>query len=353
MMRLIFAIPGALETRSGGYEYDRRLLAALGKAGIQAVHCALPGSFPDPSEADLAQSLASIARLLEKGDAVLIDGLAFGAWPAAALRQIDAPLIALCHHPLCLETGLSPQRAERLRESETNALALAARVVATSPHTGAMLAREFSVRPEKIVVAPPGVDPAPRAQGSSGAAPSLLAIGAIIPRKAFDLLVESLSQLTDLDWRLRIVGSTSASPPTASALRALIAAKGMESRIELTGELGPDRLARAFDEADLFVSASLYEGYGMALAQAMARGLPIVTTTGGAAADTVPDAAALKVPPGEVDSLAKALRGVIGDLSLRAALAEASWSGGQALPRWEETAEIVARVALEVGKAMR
>ena len=349
MTRLVFAIPGELMTQSGGYEYDRRLLATLGQAGVEAAHCALRGSFPDPSEADLDASLAAIARLLQKGDAVLIDGLAFGALPAAALRRIDAPLIALCHHPLCLETGLSLERAARLREREAKALALAARVIVTSPHTGALLAQEFSVPAEKITVAPPGVEPAPRARGSSGS-PALLAVGALIPRKAFDLLVEALSQLADLDWRLRIVGSASASPPTAAALRALIAAKGLEARIELTGEVEPSRLSRAFDEADLFVSASLYEGYGMALAQALARGLPIVTTTGGAAAETVSDAAALKVSPGNVDALAAALRQAIGDAHLRATLAEASWRVGQALPRWVETATIVARVAMEAAK---
>jgi glycosyltransferase involved in cell wall biosynthesis len=346
MTRLLFAIPGALETRSGGYEYDRRLLAALGTAGLEAVHCALPGSFPDPSEADLEASLAAIEGQLQKGDSVLIDGLAFGAMPAAALQRINAPLIALCHHPLCLETGLSPERAAQLRESETGALALATRVIVTSPHTGALLAEEFSVPAKKIAVAPPGVDPAPRARGSSGAT-SLLAIGAVIPRKAFGQLVEALSKLADLDWRLRIVGSAAASPPTAAALRALIAAKGLAPRIELTGEVEPERLARAFEEADLFVSASLYEGYGMALAQALAHGLPIVTTTGGAAAETVPDAAALKVAPSDVDALAAGLRQAIGDPILRAALAKASWQAGQALPRWEETAAIVARVAAE------
>jgi len=350
MTRLLFAIPGALETQSGGYEYDRRLLATLGRAGVEAVHCALPGSFPDPSEADLEASLAAIGRLLQRGDAVLIDGLAFGALPAETLRRIDAALIALCHHPLCLETGLSLERATRLRESEAEAFALAARVIVTSPHTGEVLAREFSVPAEKIAVAPPGVDPAPRARGSPSP-PALLAVGALIPRKAFDLLVEALSTLSDLDWRLRIVGSASESPPTAVALRALIAAKGLERRVELTGEIDPSRLARAFDEADLFISASFYEGYGMALAQALARGLPIVTATGGAVAETVPDAASIKVAPGNVEALAAALRRAIGDKSLRARLAEASWGAGQDLPRWEETAAIVAGVALEVRKA--
>lgn len=350
MTRLVFAIPGELETRSGGYEYDRRLLTALPAVGVEAIHCALPGSFPDPSEADVLQSLEAIARLHRDGDAVLIDGLAYGAFPSAALKRLPSPLIALCHHPLCLETGLDAERATRLRESETNALAFAARVIVTSRHTGTLLTREFSAAAEKIAVAPPGVDPAPRAQGSAGA-PTLLAVGAIIPRKAFDVLIEALSQLADLEWRLRIVGSAQASPATTAALRRLIEAKRLGSRIELMGELGPDPLARAFDEADLFVSASLYEGYGMALAQALVRGLPIVATTGGAAAETVPDAAALKVSPGDAAELARALRRAIGDKTLRAGLAEAAWRAGQALLQWEDTADIVARVVVEAGRA--
>jgi len=349
MTRLVFAIPGELQTRSGGYEYDRRLLAALEPAGVEAVHCPLPASFPDPSDADLEASLAAIARELRKGDVVLIDGLALGALPEATLRRIGAPLVALCHHPLCLETGLDLQRAAQLRESEGAALALANRVIVTSPHTGSLLAQEFAVPREKITVAPPGVDPAPRARGSSSSV-TLLAVGAIIPRKAFDLLVEALAQLADLDWRLRIVGSMSASPPTVNALRALIAAKRLEPRVELTGELGPDRLAPGFEEADLFVSSSLYEGYGMALAQALSRGLPIITTTGGAAAETVPDEAALKVSPGDVDALAAALRQAIGDARLRAQLSDASWRAGQVLPKWEDTAAIVARVTSEFAR---
>ena len=350
MTRLVFAIPGELQTRSGGYEYDRRVLAALEAAGVEAIHCRLPASFPSPSDADLEASVAAIARELREGDVVMIDGLALGAFPEATLHRIDAPLVALCHHPLCLETGLDPQRAAELRQSEGAALALARRVIVTSPHTGTLLAQEFAVPDEKIAVAPPGVDPAPRFRGSSGSI-TVLAVGAIIPRKAFDLLIEALSKLVDLDWRLRIVGSTSASPPTASALRALIATKRLEPRVELTGELGPEGLGPAFDEANLFVSSSLYEGYGMALAQALARGLPIITTTGGAAAETIPDEAALKVPPGDVEALAAALRQAIGDARLRAQLSEASWRAGQSLPRWEDTAAIVARVTAEVAEA--
>ena len=83
----------------------------------------------------------------------------------------------------------------------------------------------------------------------------------------------------------------------------------------------------------------------MVLAEAMARGLPLVASTGGAAAETVPDAAGLKVPPGDVAALARSAaphdrrRG-----RCAAAFAEGSWAAGQALPRWHDTAARVAGV---------
>jgi glycosyltransferase involved in cell wall biosynthesis len=76
----------------------------------------------------------------------------------------------------------------------------------------------------------------------------------------------------------------------------------------------------------------------------MARGLPIVSTTGGAAAETVPGTAAIKVPPGDEAALAAAVRRVLTDADLRARMADASWAAGQKLPRWEDTARIIAGV---------
>jgi glycosyltransferase involved in cell wall biosynthesis len=348
MTGIVFAIPGDISTRTGGYEYDRCVLAGLSELGVEAARCALPPSFPTPSAEDVACVVETIARHRRAGDALLIDGLAYGALPEAAVRALGPRIVALCHHPLSLESGVAPGRAAALLESERRALSLAAHVIVTSAHTRALLVRDFGLTPETISVAPPGVDPAPRARGS-GAPTTLLAVGAIIPRKAHDMLVEALSGLVDLDWRLRIVGSVSHAPAAASALEGLVAAKGLEARIEISGEIASEELAEVYDRTDLFVSASHYEGYGMALAEAMAHGLPIVASTGGAAAETVPDGAALKCRPGDVACLRDALREAIGDPVLRLGLAEASWRAGQGLPRWDETARVVARVAAEVG----
>jgi glycosyltransferase involved in cell wall biosynthesis len=346
--RILFAIPGDIAARTGGYEYDRQILRTAPGFGARIVHLPLQGAFPDPSGSDVAAAVEKINLSLEAGDVLLMDGLACGALPVAALRNIRAPVIELCHHPLCLEAGLAEARADELRENESRIFAQVAHVVVTSEHTRMTLEGEFGVPAEKISVAPPGTEPAARASGTK-TPPTLLALGSLIPRKAFDILVEALAGLVELDWRLKIVGSRDHAPATATALDALVIARGPAARIELSGERSGDALREIFDSADVFVSSSLYEGYGMALAEALARGLPIVMTTGGAAAETVPDAAALKVAPGDVDALRSALRKIVADERLRRRLSEGAWRAGQCLPRWEDAARIVVDAARKIG----
>jgi glycosyltransferase involved in cell wall biosynthesis len=118
----------------------------------------------------------------------------------------------------------------------------------------------------------------------------------------------------------------------------------------LAGEVDDAGLDGFYDSADIFVMPSLYEGYGMVLGEAMARGLPIVTTTGGAAAQTVPDGAALKVGPGDPVALTDALARLISDSALRSSLSQAAFAAGQALPSWDDTARIVAGVLARVAE---
>jgi glycosyltransferase involved in cell wall biosynthesis len=345
--RILFAIPGDIDAPTGVYGYDRRILREAPALGVDIAHAPLPGAFPHPARADVDAALAALAAAALPGDVLLIDGLAGGALPIEGLRRLRLPVIALCHHPLCLEAGLDPARAAQLRDNERRVLAGVAHVVVTSPHTADLLHAQFDVAPDRVTVAVPGTDPAPRARGSGGA-PRILAVGAIIPRKGFDLLVGALAALRDLDWRLDIVGSPDHAPQTAQDLRDAIAANGLDSRVTLWGARSGPALDALFDGADLFVSASHYEGYGMALAEALARGLPIVTSTGGAAADTIPDDAALKLAPGDAAALRDALRRAIGEDALRAQLAENAWRAGQALPGWRDAARAIVEAARRV-----
>lgn len=346
---IVFAIPGDIRLATGGYAYDRRLLAEWARAGVDARHLALPGSFPNPSDADMAETGHRLLAT-DWNAVLLIDGLAYGTFPESAAAGLAGRVVALCHHPLGLEAGLTPERAAELIARETAALRHAAHVVVTSPATKRLLANDFAVAAERITVAEPGTDPAGRAVPSPADAPvRLLSVGAIVPRKGYDVLVGALSTLAHLDWRLEIVGAADRAPATAQALRRQIGEAGLDARITIRSGLSDEEVAQAYAATDVFVLPSLFEGYGMALTEAWARGLPIICTTGGAAAQTVPDDIALKVAPGHAGDLAAAIAYLVGDAAARQRRAGAAWSTASTLPRWPKTAAIVADICNRVG----
>ncbi len=344
MAEAVFAIPGDLRSPTGGYAYDRRVIDLLPAFGVNVHHVALPASFPTPSNGDLKETQKLLAGG-RNGVPLLVDGLAFGAFPKSLLDTIDGRVIALVHHPLFLETGLQHARKVELKANEQVALARADHVIVTSRTTARILIEHMALTHDKLTVAEPGTDPASRATGT-GSPLTILAVGAVLPRKGYDLLVEALAPLVDLDWRLTIAGALDRHPAAVEALQAAIDAHDLQHRVTLAGKVVPATLERFYESADLFVSSSLFEGYGMVLAEAMARGLPIVTATGGAASDTAGKAAALHVESGNVAELTVALRRALTDKKLRDSLADAAWEAGRTLPTWQETARRVAAVIL-------
>jgi glycosyltransferase involved in cell wall biosynthesis len=340
----VFAIPGDLKATTGGYAYDRRVIELLPAFGVPVSVLPLPGSFPNPTEDDLEETRRIVAK--RSSDSVLVvDGLAYGAFSESVLADIKGRVIGLVHHPLFLETGLSHTRKVELKESEEIALKRANHVVVTSRATKRILTEHMGLSSEKITVAEPGTDPAQRATGT-GAPLQILSVGAVLPRKGYDLLIEALAPLKDIDWRLTIAGALDRHPQSVEAVQSAIRAHGLDDRVTLAGKVVPATLERFYESADLFVSASLFEGYGMVLAEAMARGLPIVLAAGGAAADTAGEAAALHVEAGNVAELSVALGRALTDKKLRDRLADAAWEAGRTLPTWHEAARRIAAVIL-------
>jgi glycosyltransferase involved in cell wall biosynthesis len=344
--RVAFAVPGDLATPTGGYAYDRRIIAELGDLGWQIDLLDLGEGFPWPDEATRAAARLRLLAL-PAGRSIVIDGLALGVLPEAAAELAGRnPLLALVHHPLALEHGLLPEQADTLRTSERAALAAVQRVVVTSSATARLVAADYGVPAERITIARPGSDPAPPAQGSNDGVVRLLSVGAIVPRKGFDVLMAALATLPDLPWRLTIAGDRTRDRNAAARLDADIARQGLENRVAVLGAVSPQRLAALYAEADAFVLASRFEGYGMAYAEAVAHGLPVIGSNSGAIPDTVPPDAGLLVAPGDIPALADALRRVIGDTGLRQRLASAARAAAPQLPTWRQSAEIFAR-ALE------
>jgi glycosyltransferase involved in cell wall biosynthesis len=335
-----FAIPGDLATATGGYAYARRLIDALPAAGWHPRLLPLPAGFPDASADDLRRSYQALATL-PSSSLVLVDGLAFGVLPRDRLDRLGHRWVALVHHPLALESGIGPAAAARLRVSEREALGAARAVIATSPHTATTLAAEYGVAAGRIHVAVPGTKCARPAQGG-GAVPNLLSVATVTARKAHDVLVQALARIRELSWRCRIIGSLERDPATASQVAAQIRASDLEGRISLEGEVADVDLEAAYEMADIFVLPSRHEGYGMAFAEALAHGLPVVACAVGAVPQTVPPQASLLVAPDDVEALAAALTRMLVDTALKRRLADAAWAHGRALPSWADTARSVA-----------
>ncbi|MEO1694475.1 MAG: glycosyltransferase family 4 protein [Pseudomonadota bacterium] len=345
-------MPGDLQTPTGGYAYARHLIGELPACGWDVAPVRLPDSYPFPG----ANAIAETERLLldvPRAAPLLIDGLALGAMPPELVAALPQPVAALVHHPLGLESGLSNRDRAHLLDNERRVLAHADTVIATSQTTADTLTTQFAVAAARVHVAEPGVAAAERARGSDGTGVALLAVGAVSERKGYDVLIEALARLPrDVSnapgWTLTLVGDSSRAPETAERLRALIAEHDLTDRITMTGAISAQAVDAAYASADAFVLSSRYEGYGMVLTEALARGLPIVSTTGGAAAQTLPDAAGIKIPPDDALALSDALARMIGDADLRARYANAAWAAAADLPRWSDTAASVAAALNEV-----
>jgi glycosyltransferase involved in cell wall biosynthesis len=340
--RVAFAVPGDLASPTGGYAYDRRMIAELQKLGWQVDVIGLGDGFPRPSAA-VKQAARDKLAAVANDCPIVVDGLAFGALPEMAneLRERNV-MIALVHHPLALESGLAPADAAALGKSEYDALAAARAVVVTSPSTGQLLIDDYDVPPETITTARPGTDRGEPAKGSSDGIVRLLAVGSVVPRKGYDVLIAALAPLAALPWRLTIAGDRSRDEAAAAQLDADIESHKLAGRIDVLGALPADRLGALYTGADVFVLASRFEGYGMAFAEALAHGLPVIGTTAGAVPDTVPPDAGVLTEPNDVKALTRALRMLIENPKERQWFASGARKAGEELPSWEESAKILA-----------
>ena len=341
--RLTLALPGDINTLTGGYIYDKRLVTELSDQGWDISILSLDARFPSVDDAVKQATAEKLAGVPVDRDLV-VDGLALGALGNHVQAVTDKRgFIALVHHPLALESGLPPDEAQRLRNSEATALSHAQGVLVTSPTTRQTLIDQYGVTVARITVIEPGVDrPAvlPTRNQYDGKRPlKLLSVGAIVPRKGFDVLIEALSLLTALDWTLDLVGDDQRSVKTATHLKQLIEKYGLTDRIRVVGAQPNETLAGYYREADLFVLASQYEGYGMAYAEALAWGLPVIGTDGGAGAQTLNTPAARIVAVNDIAQLTQVLGEVMKDPTQRADMQHAARQHANTLPTWQSAAE--------------
>ena len=347
---LHLVVPGPLEQQTGGYIYDARMAAGLRRLRWRVIVHNLEGTFPDTDDrarASLAQTLSE----LPDGSRVLIDGLAMAGLPdPVRAHGHRLRIVALVHHPQADETGLDPQQRDRFATSEREALAVCAGVLVTSEFTASRITA-FGVEASRVRAVPPGAERAQPAEGPGpGEPPRLLCVGSVIPRKGQDVLVRALGRLREARWSCACAGSLTRAPDYARTLQEQVRTAGLVRRICFPGECEPDALTALYNSTSVFVLPSRYEGYGMALTEAMARGLPVIGTTGGAIPQTVPGDAGVLVPPGDDEALARAIGDFLPDapgrsrehaqsvLERRAKVSAAARRYVASLPDWSQAA---------------
>lgn len=347
---IIFVVPGDPTQRTGGYLYDAHMVQALEQAGHSVSVVGLAGQFPIPDQ--LAQdSLQAVLLAHPKNTLVIIDGLALGGLgqTVQAIRQDPAwqqreraRWVALVHHPLADETGLDEQHSQWLWQQEKIALAHCDQVIVTSAFTAQRLIDRGYVETPPTVVTP-GVASAPLAQHSQLKNPSqgarMLSVASLTPRKGHAVLLQALHPLKDLNWVSEWVGDATRDPIHAHQLMQSITELGLHDRVVCWGEQDANQLAARYDMADVCVLPSFYEGYGMVITEAIARGLPVITTDGGALRDTLPAGAGLIVPAGDAQALAEALRAWCENASLRQTLTQGAIAARASLSDWSEAGQ--------------
>ena len=316
-MRIRFIIPGDINTPSGGYRFDRTILEEWRALNVTFDLVSLSGSYPNPSDDDKALAF-SIIDECDDADITVIDGLAGGGFPEL-IEELSksAPCVSLLHHPLSLENGISQEDADFLEETERKGLNFTKAIITTSPATSKTVAELFAIDKAVIHTVEPGVIRATPIDFRTEPPLSILSVGSITQRKGHDVLIKAVAQFADKPWQLTIIGPQHFDPAHFSELTALSQELGVSDRITFLDSLSDEALSREYAKADIFALASRYEGYGMAYAEAIVRGIPVVGTTAGAIPDTVPLEAGILTLADDVEAFSNALSSLLNDTPLR------------------------------------
>jgi len=339
----VFVVPGRLHARTGGSIYNHRIVSALRARGWAIDVHELDGEFPTPS-ADAIAAAATLLATVGDDTTVVIDGLAYGAMADVVVAaSARLRLVALVHMLLAREVGID-RATERQREADERRALSAATAVVVTGRTMVDPVSSYGVGIDRIAVVAPGTDRAPIARGSGRSLVHLLCVAALTLGKGHDVLLRALAANRDRGWHLTCVGSATRSASTAAALREMVGALNLSGRVSFAGELVGSALDETFDRTDVFVLATVRETFGMAVAEALARGIPVVSTATGEIPLLVGTNAGLVVPVGNTEALTAALTEVLTDAAFRKTLRNGAIQVRDRLSDWDVAASKMSAV---------
>lgn len=333
-MRIAWVIYGSLEQHTGGYVYDRLVVEGLRRRGHTTdVFSIQPVGVSPSAELELAQRLLAGGYDAIVGDELCHADLAriFGWLREQRWRGVRSRLVLLVHHMTSWESGIE-------LESERQVVAHSDVVITTSHTSAARLEPWYkgSVG-ARTCVCLPGANRLPRLPRvpTSALHPlRILFVGTWTERKGLLRALTYLSRIEAAEFLLEVVGDSTRDPGYAREVRQwLVAHPSVAGSVRMYGEVGDEELAAFYSRSDVLLSPTSFEGYGMALSEALSAGVPVVVSDAGATSEVVRQGLDGLVLPLQEDAWVHTLRLLISDRSpLERWAAEP-----RDLPVWEET----------------
>jgi glycosyltransferase involved in cell wall biosynthesis len=337
---------------SGGNTYDRHVCRGLSGLGWSVREHPVSGCWPRRDARSLA-ALAGVVQLIPDDAVVLLDGLVASTAPEVLVpHKRRLHLVVLVHMPL----GHRPPHddVDEARKREHAVLLATAAVVTTSAWARRRLLQLYPLPGDRVRVAEPGAELAELATGTA-AGGALLCVATVTFDKGHDVLLDALERVMDLSWQCLCVGSLERDPAFVAALRRRSLGPSGGNRVCFPGPRTGGDLDRTYAAADVVVLASRAETYGMVVAEALARGLPVVAADVGGLTEALGYGAdgtrpGLLVPPEDPAALGAALRAWLRDAELRRRLRRAARERRESLSGWSSTASILAGVLAEAAR---
>jgi glycosyltransferase involved in cell wall biosynthesis len=347
-MRVGLVIYGSIETLTGGYLYDRRLVDHLVSRGDRAEVISLPRRYHYPRP--LRHASPSLVRRPLGRASMSSCRMSSSTRPWSSSTAGSGPGLAT----RSLRSFTSCARASKRRGSVAGTRRPNVGILATvdaalyNSETTRMAVEALLGRSLPGVVVYPGCDhlaversETELAAGARAAGPlRVLSIANLLPGKGLCVLIDALSRLPTESWRLQVVGSLTMDRPYVDRLRGRIGRAGLATHVCLVGTVPNARIPEYLITSHLLVVPSHYEALGIAYLEAMRFGLPVIATTAGGAHEILEHGReGFLVAPGDADALTRHLRVFCADRELLLRMGLAARRRVARHPTWDQSFE--------------
>ncbi|HUI88507.1 MAG TPA: glycosyltransferase family 4 protein [Anaerolineales bacterium] len=339
-MKIALIIYGQLDTMSGGYLYDRKLVESLRRRGDQVEVISLPpGNYA-------AHFIDNFRFGLPRGfDLIIEDELNHPSLLSANASEHPCPLVSLVHNLHSLEPRSTWQN-NLYRIIERTYLQSVDGFIFNSDTTRAAVLHLMEDRPPFVIASPPSdrfgtplTGSQIRSRAHEPRPLRLLFLGNVIPLKGLHVLLEVLGDQPST-FCLDVVGSLTVDPRYAEKMKRFVRTHGLSRVVQFHGILDNEPLVERLECAQVMVIPSSYEGFGIAYLEGMGFGLPAMATTAGAASEFIRDGEnGYLIPPEDSSALAERLRTLASDRKVLEKMSVNALRSYQSRLSWEQTAD--------------